>query len=341
MEKVYKNCQRYAMPIEKDEAGGERWKFLKTKLILAMIYASTMASAQYYPQDSILFEIGTVPVKIDATLPSNIWQIGTPQKAYLNAAWSQPDGIITDTATPYPINTYSIFSFVINSKSLKQDFGTYLGFMHKFDTDTLADQGIIEASCDGGAHWCALDNNGWTCPDGPAVIAWDQDSSVSSHQKYYHLSIISGKSDGWMFSRCHLYWIVFDDAPGGIVPDSVMVRFIFTSDGIATGKDGWLVDNIVFGYEDYFTGVSETQLNQHELAIFPNPVTGQSVIRHQPFAEPVTIYIFDCTGRMIRQEAAVEPENLKINRQEFTPGIYLMKIEGKQGNSRTTRFIVQ
>jgi hypothetical protein len=299
-----------------------------------------MVSGQYHPQDSILFETGTVPVKI-YELSTNIWQIGIPQKAYLNTAWSQPKGIITETAVPYPVNTYSVFSFTINSKSLKQDFATYISFMQKYDTDTLVDRGTIEVSYNGGGVWCELGNTGWTCPDGPALISWDQDSAVVSHNKYTHNAVTSGKSDGWLFSRCNLYWVVFDKAPGGLVPDSVMIRFIFTSDGTPTGKEGWLIDNIVFGLEDYFTGVPETQTSKADLAVFPNPVTSQSVIRHKPLSGMTTISIFDHAGRMIRQASEIKPDNFKIDRQDFIPGIYLLKMEDKQGNTQTARFVIQ
>ncbi len=322
MEKIYNNGKRRCL------------------IILHMVFITMMVSAQYYPQDSILFEAGTVPVRIWDS-PTNIWQIGTPQKTYLNAAWSAPKGIITDSIIPYPVNTFSTFSFVIDSKSLKWDFATYISFMQKYDTDTLSDRGIIEASYDGGGVWCELGNTGWTCPNGPTLITWDQDSSVSSHQKYNHLAVTSGKSDGWLFSRCHLYWVVFLNAPGGIVPDSVLVRFIFTSDGAATGKEGWLIDNIVFGYEDSFTGVSETKTNQNNFAIFPNPLTNQSVIRYKPSPGPVTISIFDRAGRIIYREKDVNPETFSLSRKNFSPGIYLMKLDEKHGTSQTTRFIVQ
>ena len=93
-------------------------------VLLSMMTPGTL-SAQYHPQDSILFETNTVPVKIwdEAT---NIWQVGKPQKTYLNGAWSSPKGIITDTATTYPVNTYSIFPFVIDPSSIKPNFSTYL-----------------------------------------------------------------------------------------------------------------------------------------------------------------------------------------------------------------------
>jgi len=314
-------------------------KTIKMMLVMVMTSASIMVSGQYHPQDSILFEAGTVPIYIYPE-PTNIWQVGTPQKTYLNSAWSQPKGIITETLVPYPVNTYSVFSFVIDSKSLKQDYATYISFMHKFDTDSIVDYGEIEARYNDGI-WCQLGNESWPCPDGPTLITWDQDSSVTSHQKHNHLTKPSGKSDGWLFSRCHLYWVVQDNSPRSINYDSVSIRFIFRSDGTESGKDGWLIDNIVFGYEDYFTGVSETPINPLALKVFPNPVTDQSILRCNPPAQPVTISVFDRAGRSIRKEAGVKPENFKIDRQDFAPGLYLLKIEDRQGKSQTTRFLVQ
>jgi hypothetical protein len=306
-------------------------------LILPLL--ALTATAQYYPQDSILFEVSTVPVYIDNTLPANIWQIGTPQKSYLDAAWSPPLGIITGTTGTYPVNTYSIFSFTIDSASMNDGYGTYISFMQKYDTDTLLDRGTIEVSYNGGGVWCVLGNFSWPCPDGPEDVAWDPDSAVVSHKLYNHTEVTSGKSDGWLFSRCHLYWIIFDKASGGFFPDSIMVRFIFTSDGSDSGKDGWLIDNIEFGYEDYWTGMEEAPGQPGGIAVAPNPVTSRSVIRHHFEAGPVNFTIHDRTGRVVLRKTA-DPGQFAVDRQDLKPGVYLLCAES-QSMKRTTRFVVK
>ena len=48
-----------------------------------------------------------------ASNPDNIWQVGIPQKATINLAFSEPRCIITDTTDSYPTNDTS--SFIIQT----------------------------------------------------------------------------------------------------------------------------------------------------------------------------------------------------------------------------------
>lgn len=62
--------------------------------------------------DSCFFEEICPIVKIDTTMPNNLWQIGKPQKPFFSSSHSPSNAIVTDTINSYPINNDSYFDIV-------------------------------------------------------------------------------------------------------------------------------------------------------------------------------------------------------------------------------------
>ena len=79
-------------------------------------------------------------IKIDTAL-GNIWQIGKPQKLFLNNSKSQPNAIVTDTLNFYPVKNTS--SFVLGFP-WENSWDILFSFKQKYNCDTLADGGFIE-----------------------------------------------------------------------------------------------------------------------------------------------------------------------------------------------------
>ena len=59
--------------------------------------------------DTTNFEGSLVQIEIDTSNAGNIWQIGQPDKAIFDSAFSAPNAIVTDTVNYYPINDSSSF----------------------------------------------------------------------------------------------------------------------------------------------------------------------------------------------------------------------------------------
>jgi hypothetical protein len=74
-------------------------------------------------------------IKIDNMNPSNIWQIGKPQKSFFNKAFSLPNVMVTDTITSYPINNLSTFYIYIPVDSESYVFGQQITFYYKIFSD--------------------------------------------------------------------------------------------------------------------------------------------------------------------------------------------------------------
>ncbi len=319
------------------------------KAIIFLVLASFVlrAGAQdlnYTPQDSIFFEYNTMPLSLDPS-PGNLWQTGIPHKTWLDQAYSPPMAIITDTMNPYPAGNTSSFTFVIDSNSIYPWSGrlaTYLSFIHKFDTDTISDYGIIEASIDGGVTWCDL-SEPW-CLEGylGGPSWWESDSSLTSHQCYPHLQKISGRSDGWIFSRFHIDYAISKINDSEFPADSIMIRFTFKSSNNATGHEGWLIDNIIIGVCDIYVSTTTFEKPDYSINISPNPLVDRSVLKFpdEKFQKP-DITIYDATGRKIRTNSGKQGDAIQLLKEDFAPGIYFVKIKSSEAKPVYGKFLVQ
>ncbi len=314
-------------------------------LVLAsLVLSSTAQDLNYTPHDSIFFEYNTLPVYLDTT-SGNIWQIGTPYKTSLNQAYSPPKAIITDTINPYPPGNTSTFTFVIDSTLIYPWSGrlaTYFSFIHKFETDTINDYGMAEGSIDGGVTWCDL-SEPW-CLEGylGGPSWWEDDSSLTTNKKYAHPQRISGRSDGWIFSRYHIDYAVSKMVDSEFPPDSIMIRFTFKSSTTPSDHEGWLIDNIIIGVCDIYVSSPTLENPDRSIHISPNPLVSRSVIRVPGEKKLRTeITIFDETGRLIRKISGYQGDAITLSRSDFMPGIYFVEIQNGEEGPIFGKFLVK
>jgi len=313
-------------------------------ILVAFVLSGSAQDLNYTPHDSIFFEHNTVPVYMDPS-PVNIWQIGTPQKSWLNNAYSPPLAIITDTVNPYPAGNTSSFSFVIDSGQifpLSGRLATYFSFIHRYETDTINDYGTVEASIDGGITWCNLSDDNCFMGSVPVLVWWESDSSITSHRVFPHTERISGKSDGWIFSRIHFDYAVGKGQESTVPIDSIIIRFTFKSSSSSSGNEGWIIDNIITGVCDIYVSAPSLEKEDFAVTVSPNPVVDRSVIiLPGKRSGPVEILIYDVTGKMVRKISGNQGTRIPISRDDFLPGIYLLKscLNGEKPNY--AKFIIQ
>jgi len=109
--------------------------------------------------ETITFEYSYPYLEVD-TSNQNIWQIGTPNKAFFDSAYSAKNAIITDTVNYYPIDNISYFDLLIGAFNFNDlyPWNIYVGIKHKYDTDTLKDGGFITISYDNRTTWMNIIN---------------------------------------------------------------------------------------------------------------------------------------------------------------------------------------
>jgi hypothetical protein len=320
---------------------------MKQLVTIPMVFFAISLFSQdlnYTPHDSLFFEHNTIAVTLDPS-PGNIWQIGTPRKIWLDEAYSPPKAIVTDTINPYPPGNSSSFSFVIDSSQIFPYSGrlaTYFSFIHRYETDTINDYGTIEASVDGGITWCNLSD--YDCFSGniPGPVWWEPDSSITSHLVYPHPERISGKSDGWIFSRFHFDYAIGKGQEPAFPFDSIIIRFTFTSNSSSAGNEGWLIDNIITGVCDIFVSAPVRLKDDAAVTVSPNPVTERSVIRwpdNKPGGSEITIY--DETGRIVRKVKEGADDGVILSGSDFFPGIYFIKIQNGTERPLFGKFVVR
>ena len=74
------------------------------------------------------------------------------------------------------------------------------------------------------------------------------------------------------------------------------------------------------------TGLPHGQQEQPQVALFPNPVSGESVLRveHTGHSD-LTVHFYDATGRKVKQMAITEGETV-ISRSDFRSGVYFYTV---------------
>lgn len=303
----------------------------RTLLLLSfftvLVLNQQFSFAQYYYYDSVTFETPVTSIVISPS-QNNIWQIGEPDKVFFNEAFSGQNAILTDTANSYPVNNQSSFTYIIRNP-YTQTCVTRLEFWHKYDTDTLNDIGTIEASYDGGNSWLIVKDtsfNDW----GPSYFYWDMDYHLDSQEWTMHQLDITGKSDGWIRSSFTWQWyILVRDLQDTIImnPDSLMVRFTFTSDGLPENKEGWMIDEIVTasGTGMICSNTRNIRL-ENNINAYPNPFRYSSTIQFRKELVNPSASLHDIFGRKVMETGNISGKEFTIYRNGLKPGVYTLHL---------------
>ena len=246
--------------------------------------------------------------------PNNIWQVGSPSKVYYNGGYSSAKAIVTDTLLPYPANDTSVF-YVRNIINLWFWSVTTLSFFYKIDADEGTDFGKIEFSPDNG-------------------VTWIDYLTDTVYNDCYWANI-----QNFMFTGHQDVWQFFEIAYGPsneclFTSDTVWYKFIFISDNIQTGKDGWIIDNLLF--QDYSSGTDEIK-NRRNVIVYPNPATSFITITipgDLPIEEAI---IYNHLGQKALE---AKPVNNTVNVSKLKPGIYFIEVVTKDWRG-WTKFIIK
>lgn len=259
----------------------------------------------------------------------NIWEIGSPSKAFFDSAHSHPNAIITDSINTYPINNLSYFDIVLTEGEEpipEVGISFLISFKHMFDTDSLKDGGFITTSFDHGQTWRnvidfmdyqwqgyeAFPGYGWLNEN----IYTTSDTLIGGNYGY------SGNSGGWISTT--IAWHYIPVKKGSYQdPNQQIVRFNFISDSIETQKEGWMIDDILLYSLDL--GSFTKGISQHSsIKVFPNPMTDYTCIESDIVISHITIY--NSVGQKVKDWypsaniAFIEKGNLQS-------GTYYLKIE--------------
>jgi hypothetical protein len=182
--------------------------------------------------DTLSVNTGFTSAPVVGTL--NDWQVGTPTKATLSAAFSAPTAWITKLSTNYSTShDAALISPQFDFSALTAN--PILRFKHKFYTESCCDGGYLEISINGGA-WTKVENTVGTGPNFNTTngIAWynntTQGNTWSNVSSAYSTAV-----NGWITSSISL--------PGAAGQSNVRFRFRFITD-TSVEYEGWEIDNV-------------------------------------------------------------------------------------------------
>lgn len=266
-------------------------------------------------------------IKIDTVNPSNIWQIGKPQKFFFDSAASFPNVLITDTLNYYSVNNQSSFTIKISDTTwfnICQESG--VSFLHKYDTDSLKDGGYIEVSFDNGNTWSNIVN----CSTCNSSVYSSSDTIIGD------ISAISGHSD-WKMDYICVWNLAWPDAP------TISLKFIFQSDSLQDNKEGWMIDNIslIIGCDVCLGRINEVS-SKSIISISPNPFTNESILEFiDQNDKMIEVEIFNSIGNKVSVFENISGNKLRLNRNNFSEGLYFYKIKTKNNYSESGKLVVQ
>jgi hypothetical protein len=286
------------------------------------------------------FEVDTFDQYISFdTSANNIWQIGTSQKTFINSGlWDSKRCIITDTVNNYPENNYSAFTVSVHWPKIEEIDTPIINFIfyHKFDTDSAMDGGKIEVSFDG--------------QDWYDVWSWSLYSLVGDYEGYGNWYIydtvkslssagFSGNISTWrktIPNNAYEELMLGFDYPYDYDTVSFYLKFVFASDSIDNNKEGWAIDNIEIYYTQKLQ-VDNIEIQKNDsYMLYPNPAdgflnlqTGESL-----FQSEISYKIINIRGQVIEEKSInnFQDNLLKINLNNYKPGIYFLMLSDKKRN---------
>ncbi len=270
---------------------------------------------------------------------SNSWQIGPPSKVVLNNSYSLVKSIITDTINTYPSNETSVFYAVYApdyiANYLYWYFPFQIEFYHRFDSDSLTDFGSIELSKDGGSTWI----NGLSTEYGDVnVPMYNSHIFLGAGDTIYDSLAVTGSSNGWVHSTITKDLNPWISETGWIDPDSIIVKFTFTSDAIDNFKDGWQIDNICIKY--LIASSIEENESKNTLNIYPNPFSIKTTLQSDKHLKNATLTLYNSLGQQVRQVNNISGQTATLQRDNLPSGLYYLQLTEDNQTIATDKIVI-
>ena len=294
--------------------------------------------------DTISFSEPSEIISMD-TSTTNLWAIAIPSKDYLDSAYSAPFAIITDSINTYPDSADTYFELLFFQEGdpyyyMEQFF---IGFIHKYDTDTLRDGGFMTISFDNGETYNNViessDSGAWFYmvypEDGENSLNLYSNSDTLYNGEYGY----SGNSNGWVTTM--LGWNVLYVAPpkGGDEIDTLRFRFNFISDSLDNSREGWMIDDIYTFRVEILSSVKDQ--NQVQFKLFPNPASNRIMVETEKDYQDLKMEIRSITAKETIHLSNGSGNRLEADGIDLDTGVYLVTVYGDGEFLGTVRCVMQ
>jgi hypothetical protein len=147
----------------------------------------------------------------------------------------------------------------------------------------------------------------------------------------------SGNINNW--TKVQFNWIKYMAVKKSDWIDTVIVRFNFISDATENAHEGWIIDNIRLFMVEQPGSVNESAY-KNNLEIYPNPVQTNSLIKSKDQKTIKQIRIYNLTGQLLKT-SEIQCSEFTFERENLTPGSYLLKCIFKDDTSETLKIIIK
>jgi len=319
------------------------------KISIVILLILTLSIDGFGQSVFIDFSNPTDLIEIDTTNPNNIWQIGRPQKSFINSALSSDNVIITDTVNSYTINDTSSFILKVPQGLLSEystGFSTgniVISFYTKYQMDSLRDFGRIEFSGDSGNTWHIMGKNYIDTSFSAWNPGWNVWTDGMSGWSFNDKSFYTGQSSGWKQQWINLFVCSVahpkrEDSTTTIIgchPKSLWLKFVFISDSNSNNLDGWAIDNIQIQDVQY---VGMKDAKNLDLKVYPNPFS-ENVTFSIADNEQTTITLYDFLGQQILQQTFTN--STTINTEQLSGGIFFYELRNDKGEVKNGKILKQ
>ncbi len=303
---------------------------------LTILLIVSLVSVSAYPQlfhANITFESNGQLIEIDTSQPFNVWQIGTPNKSYMDSAYSTPFAIISDTLNTYPINNFSSFQVKIIPNLFGWLWGTgSIRFMHKYDFELNKDGGFIEVKYDADTNWTNI-----ILDTIPEIFVYGSNFYSKSDTITENIPAFTGNSNGWVLSQIDWAWCMMVKS---YFHDSLTIRFSCKSDSIETNQEGWLIDDIEIVLYECTGSIDNFNSKFNISKVIPNPVVNTSQLQFINQHNTLTkVDIYNIAGKKVRSIETTF-NHIDIKGQYYNQGTYIYHIIQDNVNLSTGKFII-
>jgi len=306
----------------------------KVMLFVLFFYSTNVIYAQHYVYQTTTFEDDWSFIEFEPP-DSNIWQVGTPSKEFLDSAYSGPYALMTDTLNI--LYEQGKHSFILKlERPLWGNCLAYWGltFYQKYSFDSLYSGGYVEISYDEGETWTNF-----------VFDDYYTGSNAGSANMYSENDTLANGEPGISGNYTWGEYSTIIEKEFGSPPDtsaySIWVKFTYLNLNSDNLHEGWLIDNLEFAAQVWSEEIDIPEINMGKsIILYPNPVIDfLSIENKNKKLKYLTLEIFNIDGRISIKKEGLCNLYHEINLEQLNRGIYLYRISDDFNFTETGKII--
>ncbi len=305
-------------------------------MALTLIFSAQLSHSQWneYNQyfEPLPSDTDKIKVLIDS-ISAKTWQVGKPNKNKFKVANTIPNVLISDTINVYDTSLHA--NVVLSVGNLWSIFANFyaIRWTQKLDLEVGKDFVEVLVSVDSGHTWNDAFSSSWN-----GVIynfyGFDQ-ANVFANPKTMN-GAFSGTDSVW---RDIWLCLNINNTSWGLI-DSLMIKFVFSSDTIQSNQDGMMIDNFIVSPSFLHTVTTETK-TKNSIVAFPTETSG--IVNLETTYDGVNstitaVEVYDLNAKLL-ESYNPNRKRITLDLSNYPEGTYLLKSKTANKNKTHKVFI--